>query len=95
MSALTAPMSIKLASDLRDRLNQLAMNRKRTSHALAREAIERFIESEEAHDQLRQEALASWQEYQETGLHLTGDEVGQWLATWGTTEEKPAPPSHT
>lgn len=94
MSALTSPMSIKLASDLRERLNQLAATRKRTSHALAREAIEKYIEGEEAHDQLRHEALTSWQEYQETGLHITGDELGQWLATWGTTDEQPAPPGH-
>lgn len=94
MSSLTSPMSIKLDSRLRDRLNQLATIQKRTSHALAREAINKYVEQEEARGRLRQEALASWQEYQGTGLHLTGNELGQWLATWGTADEMPAPPGH-
>jgi predicted transcriptional regulator len=29
----------------------------------------------------RQDAINAWQEYQGTGLHLTGDEVIMWLDT--------------
>lgn len=29
------------------------------------------------------EADAAWKHYQETGLHITGDEVIAWLKTWG------------
>lgn len=45
-------------------------------------------------DALKQEALASWAAYQETGLHLTGREVRGWLKSWGTEKEKAAPECH-
>jgi predicted transcriptional regulator len=40
------------------------------------------------------EAVQSWQHYQETGLHLTGDEVQAWLSTWGTPDEIDAQECH-
>jgi predicted transcriptional regulator len=52
-----------------------------------REAIQQYVEREEARLSFLQEALASWEEYQATGEHLTGDEVQQWLRTWGTEAE--------
>lgn len=84
-------MSIKLASDVRDRLNSLAARHKRTAHAVAREAIETYVAREEAAEADNQQALAAWNHYQETGLHVTNDEVTAWVQTWGTDNE-PAPP---
>ena len=43
---------------------------------------------------IKQEALASWAVYQETGRHLTGPEVRTWLSTWGTEDEKAVPECH-
>ena len=43
---------------------------------------------------VKAEALASWAEYQETGLHLTGEEVVHWLDSWGTAGESECPPCH-
>ena len=40
------------------------------------------------------EALASWKAYQETGQHLTGSEVRDWLNTWGTDKETKIPKCH-
>jgi predicted transcriptional regulator len=40
------------------------------------------------------EALTSWTAYQETGQHLTGPEVRDWLKTWGTDEETDTPQCH-
>lgn len=42
----------------------------------------------------KQEALASWATYQETGRHLTGQEVRTWLNTWGTENESTVPECH-
>lgn len=36
-----------------------------------------------------QETLATWKEYQKTGLHATLDQLDAWLATWGTHEVLP------
>jgi len=43
---------------------------------------------------LRQDVLEAWTEFQETGLHATAEEVDQWLASWGTENELPAPECH-
>jgi predicted transcriptional regulator len=43
---------------------------------------------------IAQDAKAAWAFYQKTGLHLTLDEVGDWMSTWGTASEKPVPTCH-
>jgi predicted transcriptional regulator len=88
------PVSIKLDAVQREKLKKLAEARDRKPHYLMREAIQQYLEREEARESFKQEALASWREYQETGLHLTGEEVDRWLATWGTDEESEAPACH-
>jgi predicted transcriptional regulator len=50
----------------------------------------KFIERKKARESFKHEALASWAAYQETGLHLTGQEVRAWLN--GGAEEEMAPP---
>jgi hypothetical protein len=37
-----------------------------------------------------QEAVASWQQYEATGLHVEGEEVAAWLDSWGTESEREA-----
>ena len=57
------------------------------------EAIQQYVEREEARESFKQEALASRAAYQETGRHLTGQEAHTWLNTWGTGDEKTVPES--
>lgn len=46
----------------------------------------------EQHEASRnREALASWEHYQATGQHVTGEEILAWLATWGTDQESEPP----
>ncbi len=84
--------SIKLDPELKTRLQHLAEMQDRSAHWLMREAIRDYVEREEAKESFKQEALLSWESYQETGQHLTGQEVRDWLNTWGTNKET-APPS--
>jgi len=93
-SAVTKPMAVKLESDLRERLSRLAKARKHTPHFLMREAITEYVEREEQRDLFHQEAMNAWEEYRETGLHVTGREVIEWLNTWGTEHEQAAPLCH-
>ncbi|MFT4267664.1 MAG: CopG family transcriptional regulator [Xenophilus sp.] len=58
------------------------------------EAIRQYVEREEARESFKQEALASWAAYKETGRHLTGQEVRTWLNTWGTNDERAVPGCH-
>ena len=86
--------SLKLADDLKQRIQRLAERRDRSPHYLMREAIERYVGQEEAREAFRQEAEDAWRHYQETGLHATGEEVREWLNRWGTPEETAAPECH-
>ena len=86
--------SIKLDDDLADRVRRLAGLRQRSPHWIMREAIRDYVAREEARESLRQEALASWAAYQETGRHLTGEEVQAWLRAWGTDADTEPPECH-
>ncbi|MEP5763544.1 MAG: CopG family ribbon-helix-helix protein [Halieaceae bacterium] len=86
--------SVKLDEDLKRKVQRLADKRERTPHWIMREAIREYVAREEARERFKQEAIASWTAYQETGQHLSGNEVREWLRSWGTDEETEVPPSH-
>ncbi|MCL1960452.1 MAG: CopG family ribbon-helix-helix protein [Desulfovibrionaceae bacterium] len=86
--------SLKMDERLKSRVRHLAGERRRSPHWIMLEAIRQYVDREEARESFKQEALASWAAYKETGRHLTGQEVLAWLNTWGTDEERPAPECH-
>jgi len=86
--------SVKLDDELKSRIQRLADIRHRSAHWIMREAIRDYVEREEARESFKQEALASWKAYQETGRHLTGPEVRDWLNSWGTDNETQIPQCH-
>lgn len=86
--------SIKMDDELKARIQRLAESRLRSPHWLMREAIEQYVDREEARERFQQEAIAGWAAFQETGRHLTGDEVRTWLGTWGMESEAEQPPCH-
>ena len=87
--------SVKLDDNLKSRIQQLADARHRSAHWIMCEAIRNYVEREEDRESFKQEALNSWTAYQETGLHVTGQEAREWLDTWGTDKETEAPECHT
>jgi predicted transcriptional regulator len=76
--------SIKIDNLLKGRIQALARLRQRSAHWIMCQAIEQYVAREEARESFKREAMASWTAYQETGLHLNGQEVRAWLNTWGT-----------
>ncbi len=86
--------SVKLDDDLKRRIQNLAESRQRSPHWIMREAIRDYVEREEARESFKREALASWEAYQETGRHLSGQELHDWLRTWGTNRETEIPECH-
>jgi predicted transcriptional regulator len=72
--------SVKLDSQIKERVRRLASARRRSPHWVMREAIEEYVEREEKREQFRQDALAAWAHYQTTGLHVTAEEADAWLA---------------
>jgi len=86
--------SVKLDKSLKTRIQHLADVRHRSAHWIMREAIQSYVEREESRESFKQEALTSWTVYQETGQHLSGKEVQNWLDTWGTGDETELPQCH-
>lgn len=86
--------SIKIPGELKERLQSLAEVRQRTPHALMLQALETFIDREEQRESLRQEGIAAWEEFQRTGLHLTGDEVRGWIDQIRQGKKVPMPKCH-
>jgi predicted transcriptional regulator len=83
--------SLKLDSELKERVQRLAAARRRSPHWVMREAVEQFVEREEKREQLRQDALAAWNHYQKTGLHATAEEADAWLAKLEAGEDAETP----
>ena len=94
MTATTAPMSIRLDINAREKLKAIAARQKRSAHALATEAILLLIEQKEREHAWHQSCEAALKHFDETGLHATHDEVMAWMETWGTDKELPPPACH-
>ena len=92
--ATLSTTSLKLDIALKERVQRLASARRRTPHWLMREAVEQFVEREEKREQLRQDALAAWSDYQTTGLPLTAKEADAWLAKIETGKRAAIPRCH-
>ncbi|WP_153044025.1 CopG family ribbon-helix-helix protein [Kerstersia gyiorum] len=92
---MMAVSSVKLDDDLKGRVKHLADARRRTPHWIMREAIAEYVEREEKRESFKREALEAWDDYQRTGLHLTGEEVDEWLAKLEAGEDAEMPACHT
>lgn len=91
--ATQATTTLKLDAKTKQRLKKLGTARRRSAHWLMIEAVRQYLEREEAREQLHQDALAAWREYEETGLHLTGEEMDAWLtAVAGGRDVSPPKP---
>ncbi|PSO09596.1 transcriptional regulator [Sphingobium sp. AEW4] len=53
-----------------------------------------YVEREEKRETFRQDAIQAWDEYQQTGLHLTLEEADAWLAKLEAGEDAEPPKCH-
>ncbi len=90
----TTAVAIKIDQKTKERYKNLALIKDRSTHWMMREAIKQYVDREEKRESFLRDAVNSWNEYQETGLHATGNEVIKWLNTWGTDDEQDAPECH-
>jgi predicted transcriptional regulator len=72
--------SLKLETDVKDRLQKLAETRRRSSNWLMGEAIREFVDREEAREKFRQDGITAWEQYSRTGKHVTAEAADAWLA---------------
>lgn len=88
------PTTIKFDTETKERVARLAESIHRSPHWLVLEAVKQYVVREEKRQAFRQGAIDAWNEYKETGLHVTGDEVIAWVETWGEENENAAPVCH-
>jgi len=87
-------IAVKINDKIKERLKALSKIKKRSAHWMMCEAIHQYVDREEKLESFRRDAVNAWEEYQRTDLHVTGDEIVDWLNTWGTDNEKDAPKCH-
>ena len=90
----TVPMSIRIESGARERLKVIALHQKRTAHSLAAEAINNLISEKEKEIAWNQSCVHSYDDYKKAGLHVSQQEVENWMDSWGTDVELPQPVCH-
>ena len=84
---------LTLDHDTESRLQRLAEARHRPPGQLVREAVEQYVEREEARDACRRDALAAWADYQANGRHVTAALADAWLARLEAGERVEPPPA--
>ncbi|MDO5102578.1 MAG: ribbon-helix-helix protein, CopG family [Lautropia sp.] len=95
MSATTArAVSVKLGTDMHERIKRLADAKRRTPHWMMREAITQYVDREERRASFYQDAMDAWHEYERTGLHLNAQEVDDWLSKLEAGNDIDPPPCH-
>ena len=83
--------TIRCNKEVLQQLDVLAQARNRSRAWLINQALAEYVAREEKREQFKMHVLNSWQQYQETGLHVTDDELVAWLETWGGENEAEAP----
>lgn len=86
--------SLKLDPEIKERVLKLAEAKRRSPHWVMREAIEEYVVREERREAVRHDILAAWDEYETTGLHVTGEEADAWLKRLMAGENAKPPKPH-
>lgn len=82
-------VTVRLAPELKAKLDALATSTKRSKSWLAAEAIAQYLEQEAWQIERIEEAVALADS--PTAQWVEWDAVDAWLESWGTEDEQPAP----
>ena len=93
--AATSTATFELDAEMKARVQQLAAQKRQSSHWVMREAISRYIEDEERRAQFLRDGDEALEDSLTTGLHLNGSEVDGWLQRTSAGEDIPFPQCHT
>ena len=76
-------VSVKLSAEEKSRLSSIAKMTKRSSHYVMREALLSHMAQMEKRLEFLAEAEESWQDYKETGLYYSGEDMLKWAKSGG------------
>lgn len=83
----TSTLSIRLDTDLKDRLGRIAKKTDSNPNRLVVSAIENFVADQEYQEHRTLEAIAQ----AERGETVSTDAVRSWVKSWGTSNPLPRP----
>jgi predicted transcriptional regulator len=87
-------LTVKLDHTDRERLKSLAFAKKRTAHYLMREAIQKYLATEEAQQRFIEAAKNSLADYKKTGSHITLVEFSAWTKALKKNPKAAMPECH-
>jgi predicted transcriptional regulator len=90
----TANVTVKLEESDRARIKSLAALKRRTPHYIMREAIQKYLETEELEQRFINAAETSLAEYKTNGLHITLEEFSEWASKLKTSPDATMPICH-
>ena len=82
--------SFILDNDLQDKLDAIADKLKRTKGWIINEALRKYIKQEDRKLKMLEETEEAIADIEANRI-ISGEEVRQWLETWGSLPEKDAP----
>ena len=80
-------VSIRLPDDLRREVDEFARLSKRSRSFVVKEAVASYMEEQRAYLAAIDEAILE----ADKGVFISGERVSEWLNSWGTDNELPAP----
>jgi predicted transcriptional regulator len=83
--------SLKLDEAMKAAVRHLAAIRDRSGRGVIREPASEYVGREEKREAFRQAGLRAWEAYEQTGLHMTGEEADAWLAKLEAGEDAKIP----
>jgi predicted transcriptional regulator len=72
-------MGVKLDDETRERLKRISEMKDRSVHWLMKDAIRRYLDTEERFEQEKAEDMARYQAYLDTGRHVSSEDMTSWL----------------
>jgi predicted transcriptional regulator len=87
-------VTVKLDQSQRDRIKSLAAYKKRSPHFLMIDAIDTYIQVAETERAIMQRVDTSVAHLENTGLHLTGDEMQAWATAKRLNRSTKLPACH-
>jgi predicted transcriptional regulator len=79
--------SVRLPEEVKSQLDELAVLTKRSRSFLVQEAVSAYVADRAAYLRDIDSAVLS----AESGIGHSGDQIFEWLESWGTDNEKPSP----
>lgn len=83
--------SLHIDPELKSRLEAFASLHQQSADRLVNEALKSFLDFKEEEAELVAAADKAWEDFERNGEGVPFDEVGDWLRSWGTENEKAVP----